>query len=212
MRDPAQESANPRVGLGPVPPTGRFEPAPMEGFRGDTGAPPVPLFCSSCGTRLIERYHPPDACDRLVCAGCGRVQYRNPIVVGSVVVEHGGRVLLLRRARPPRAGAWVFPGGFVELGETVRAAARRECIEETGIEPSIGALLGVYDRPGPGVVVVVYRATADTTAGRPGAEAGEIRWFTPEQVPWHDLAFDTTEAALRDWAALLLGPATDPER
>jgi ADP-ribose pyrophosphatase YjhB (NUDIX family) len=172
-----------------------------EGFRGDVGAPPLPRFCSMCGAGLEEGFHPADGCNRLLCVGCGRVQYRNPIVVGAVVLEREGQVLLLRRARAPQSGTWVFPGGFVELGETVAAAAARECIEETGIEPHIGRLLGVYDRPGPGIVIVVFRATVASGIARPGVEASEVRWFSPEGIPWTDLAFDTTDAALRDWVA-----------
>jgi ADP-ribose pyrophosphatase YjhB (NUDIX family) len=170
-----------------------------EGFHGDTGAPPTPRFCSACGAPLAESYHPPDGCRRLVCTACGRVQYRNPAVVGAVIVERDGAVLLLRRARAPRAGTWVFPGGFVELGETVAEAARRECIEETGIEPRVGPLIGVYDRPGPGIVIVVYRAAVMSGAVAPGPEASEVCWFPIERIPWTELAFDTTEAALRDW-------------
>jgi ADP-ribose pyrophosphatase YjhB (NUDIX family) len=170
-----------------------------EGFRGDTGAPAPPRYCSACGAKLVEQYHPADGCNRLLCVGCGRVQYRNPIVVGSVILERAGQILLLRRARSPQAGTWVFPGGFVELGETVAGAAARECIEETGIEPHIGTLVGVYDRPGPGVVIVVFRATVASGTARPGIEASEVGWFSPERIPWDELAFDTTEAALRDW-------------
>jgi ADP-ribose pyrophosphatase YjhB (NUDIX family) len=131
------------------------------------------------------------------------VRYQNPTVVGAVIVVRDGKVLLLRRARPPRAGYWVFPGGFVELGETVREAAARECREETGVEPRIGTLLGVYDRPGPGVVIVVFLATAATRDAQPGVEASEIGWFSPDAIPWGSIAFNTTEAALRDWVARL---------
>lgn len=176
----------------------------LEGFRGDVGTPAPPRFCGICGAGLIERYHPADGCNRLTCVGCGRVQYRNPIVVGAVILEDDGQALLLRRARAPQAGTWVFPGGFVELGETVAAAAARECIEETGVVPHIGALLGVYDRPGPGIVIVVYRATVASGSAGPGTEASEVRWFRSEDIPWTELAFDTTEAALRDWVKLTL--------
>lgn len=176
-------------------------PATSEGFSGDTGASVRPNFCPACGGRLAEQFYPPDNCNRLICAACGRVHYRNPIVVGSVIIERDGCVLLLRRARAPRAGTWVFPGGFVELGETVAEAARRECIEETHIEPRMGPLLGVYDRPGPGVVVVVYGASVTSGSAKPGPEASEVRWFPTDHIPWDELAFDTTEAALRDWVA-----------
>ncbi|MGH2604697.1 MAG: NUDIX domain-containing protein [Dehalococcoidia bacterium] len=173
-----------------------------EGFAGNTAAPPPPRFCPMCGAALESRFHPPDGCHRLICTACDRVQYRNPTVVGAVIPERDGAVLLLRRARPPQAERWVFPGGYVELGETVEAAAIRECREEVGVEPHLGPLLGVYSRPGPGVVIVVYRATlADGEEPHPGHEAGAIAWFTPDRIPWPDLAFDTTEAALRDWTA-----------
>ena len=176
-------------------------PNEAEGFAGDTGTRPAPRFCAACGAVLKEQFSAQEGRDRLVCRGCGRIQYRNPTVVGAVIVERDGAVLLLRRAHPPRAATWVFPGGFVELGETVEAAAARECREETGVEVQLRSLLGVYTRPGPGVVIVVYRATL--AAGEPQAaqEATEVGWFTRETVPWTELAFDTTETALRDWAA-----------
>ena len=56
-----------------------------------------------------------------------------PILGAIAVVYHQGRVLLIQRKNPPNAGAWGFPGGHVELGETALAAARRELAEETGI-------------------------------------------------------------------------------
>ena len=176
--------------------------APAEGFDGVSGGPLPPRYCSACGNPLAERFHPPDGRDRLICSVCGRVQYRNPTVVAAVVLERDDAVLLLRRSRPPRAGTWVFPGGFVELGETVEEAAVRECREETAVTPRLGALLGVYSRPGPGVVIVVYRATIAAGAPRAGHEASEVAWFRREEIPWDALAFDTTAAALDDWAAL----------
>ena len=174
----------------------------VEGFSGLTGAPPAPRFCSACAAPLAPRWRPDEGCERLVCTGCGRVHYRGAVVVAGVLLERGGALLLLRRARPPQAGLWTFPGGFVELGETVEAAALRECQEETGAAVRLEALLGVYSRPGPGVVIVVYRGTI--VEGEPGAahEAVESGWFPPERIPWTELAFDTTEAALRDWVAV----------
>jgi ADP-ribose pyrophosphatase YjhB (NUDIX family) len=176
-----------------------------EGFSGDSGAPPAPRFCSACGGTLAERWQPNEARHRLACNGCGRIQYHNPTVVAGVLLERDGRVLLLRRAYPPRAGAWVFPGGFVELGETAEQAAQRECLEEVAVTARLDALLGVYSRPGPGVVVVVYRGAVIDGDPRAAHEATDVRWFAPEQIPWSELAFDTTEAALHDWAAGVAG-------
>jgi ADP-ribose pyrophosphatase YjhB (NUDIX family) len=180
-----------------------------EGFSGDTGVPAAPRHCLACGTGLEERFLPAEGRERLVCAGCGRVHYRNPLVVASTILEQDGRTLLLRRANPPRAGTWVFPGGFVELGETVEQAALRECLEETDVRAELGALLGVYSRPGPGVVLIVYRATIASGEPRPAHEATAVAWFAPAEIPWSELAFDSTEAALRDWVRALT-PRTAP--
>ena len=69
-----------------------------------------------------------------------------PIVgVGAVVVERD-RVLLIQRAIEPLKGHWTFPGGAVEVGETLREAAAREALEETGLVVEVGEILGVFDR------------------------------------------------------------------
>lgn len=64
----------------------------------------------------------------------GRTYPLCPRLGVGVVVFAGQRVLLIRRARPPRLGQWSIPGGLVELGETLAEAARREVLEETGVE------------------------------------------------------------------------------
>src|SRR3954451_8848815 len=60
---------------------------------------------------------------------------------GAVVRDERGRLLLVRRGRPPAAGLWSLPGGRIEPGETAAAAAAREVREETGLEVEIGAVL-----------------------------------------------------------------------
>jgi len=62
-------------------------------------------------------------------------------------VIDAGRVLLLRRGNEPRVGAWTFPGGYVDLGETPQDAATRETLEEVGMRVEAGATLGVYADP-----------------------------------------------------------------
>jgi len=69
-----------------------------------------------------------------------------PVVgVGAVVVDDG-RVLLVKRARPPLVGEWSLPGGAVELGETLSAALQREVLEETGLVVEVGPVVEVLDR------------------------------------------------------------------
>ena len=108
----------------------------------------------------------------------------------------------MRRAIEPRYGTWTFPGGFMEIDETAEEAAVRETDEEVGLSLTLGRLLGVYSRPGPGILVVVFRARAGRKAPQRGHECLETAWFRPDEIPWDDLAFETTGWALRDWVAL----------
>jgi 8-oxo-dGTP diphosphatase len=71
----------------------------------------------------------------------------HPLVgVGAVIVDDDGRVLLVRRARPPLLGHWSLPGGLLELGETLVDGVRREVVEETGLIVEPQAIVEVVDR------------------------------------------------------------------
>ena len=110
--------------------------------------------------------------------------------------EHG-RIWLLRRAHHEGAGRWTFPGGFVELGESVEDAARRETREEIEIEIELEDLVGVYSRAADRVVLVVFAARA-LGIPRETEEATEVRAFDPADLPWEELSFWSTTQALRD--------------
>jgi mutator protein MutT len=160
----------------------------------------MPLYCQRCGRYLVERYVEAEHRARHQCEGCGFIHYLNPRVVTSVVVQRAGRVLLQRRAMEPGQGLWTFPGGFLEMGETPEAGALRETKEEVGLDVTLEALLGVYSRPHVGIVLIVYAATSQSGEAIVGdAESLEVRWFAVDEIPWSELAFETTEAALRDW-------------
>jgi ADP-ribose pyrophosphatase YjhB (NUDIX family) len=150
-------------------------------------------FCPRCG-QTAEVEFP----QRISCPHCGYEAYYNPKPVAGVVpVDPRGRVILLRRGFEPGRGLWTFPGGFVELGESVEDAARRETVEELGIAIEIDGLVGVYSRAEERVVLIVYRARA---LGPPHTsdEAIEVRAFDRAHLPWDELAFWSTERALRD--------------
>jgi ADP-ribose pyrophosphatase YjhB (NUDIX family) len=152
-----------------------------------------------CGQRLTTAIPEGDSKRRLVCFDCGFVHYINPRpVAGTIPVNEGGELLLVRRAIEPRVGTWVFPGGYMDVGETAEEAAIRETMEEANLGVDDLSLVGVYTRTGPGVVVVVYEARA-LGEGEAGDETSEIAWFAPAKIPWGELAFDTTEWALNDW-------------
>jgi ADP-ribose pyrophosphatase YjhB (NUDIX family) len=162
----------------------------------------LPRFCQLCGHDLIERMIESERIPRFVCEGCGFVHYMNPRVVSAVIVEFEGRIVLQQRAMEPRAGYWTFPGGFLEIGESTEDGAVREAREEVGLDVMLTGLHGVYTRKHVGIVLVVYRgvaASGDAVVG--DRESTAVRWFAPADIPWDDLAFDSTVAALREWIA-----------
>ena len=119
----------------------------------------------------------------------GREYPLRPVVGVGVVVWHREQVLLVRRGKPPRVGHWCLPGGAQELGETVAAAARREVLEETGLDVEIGEVLAAVDmierdagRVRYHYTLIDFSAEAAGPELRPGGDAADARWFTPEEV------------------------------
>ena len=113
-----------------------------------------------------------------------------PIVgVGAVVIENG-RILLVRRASPPRVGQWSLPGGAQEIGETYAEACAREVREETGLEIEILGLIDVVDsiaRDDSGQVKYHYLLVdllARPSGGtlKAGSDVADVRWFAPEEA------------------------------
>jgi ADP-ribose pyrophosphatase YjhB (NUDIX family) len=159
-------------------------------------------FCPLCAGAMELRPVLPDRRRHKVCSRCGYIDFQSPKLVAGCLVIDAGRVLLLRRAIPPRLGLWTFPGGYVDFGEMPQPAALRETVEEVGMNVTIERLLGVYADPqNPIAAVVVYIARPGRE--RPGLsdEASEVRYFAPAELPWPEIAFRTTDAALRDWIA-----------
>jgi ADP-ribose pyrophosphatase YjhB (NUDIX family) len=157
-------------------------------------------YCSRCGGALKLGTLEGEDRERLACVACGFVAYVNPrLVVTCLPVTEAGEVLLLRRGIEPGRGLWAQPGGFMEIDETVHEGAVRECLEETGLIVEPDEIVGLYTRPEAAIVVIVFVARVVGGAPAVTPEALEIRPFPPEAIPWPDLAFRTTEWALRDW-------------
>jgi ADP-ribose pyrophosphatase YjhB (NUDIX family) len=116
-----------------------------------------------------------------------------PPIAADVIIEIDGRIVLIERRNYPHG--WAIPGGFVDVGETVEAAARREMREETGLEVELTELLGVYSRadrdPRGHTVSLVYVGRAQ---GEPHADddAKAAALFSLDALP-APLAFDHTE-------------------
>ncbi len=158
-------------------------------------------FCPMCGGALEVRIVAPDHKENKVCTHCGFVYFLAPKLVAGCIVADGDRTLLLRRGIEPSRGKWTYPGGFVDLGETPQRCAVRETFEEVGMTVRDPELLGIFaDRHEPSPIIVV------TYVAQPGAEnpiltleAIEVRYFAVNEIPWNDLAFDTTIQAMEAW-------------
>jgi ADP-ribose pyrophosphatase YjhB (NUDIX family) len=157
-------------------------------------------FCPACGGALDKRVLKAGDPERLVCGACGFVFYLDPkVAVGTIVRADDGRLVLVRRAIEPGYGLWVFPSGYVDRGEPVEVAAVREAREESGLDVRIDGLVNVYSYGGRAPIVIVYAATAIGGALGVNDECLEAALFTPETIPWDELAFRSTRDALRDY-------------
>ena len=156
-------------------------------------------FCPVCGGGLKSlklKDHEPS---RLVCSECTFIFYQDPKLVACSVLELGDKIVLLRRAVKPQRGKWVMPGGYVDRGEEIKTAAIRETEEECGVKSRIINLLGIYSYPRRIEVVVVYVAEYLSGDLIVGEESQEIKLYCREEIPWNDLAFQSTTDALRDY-------------
>ena len=162
---------------------------------------PVPA-CPRCATPAEQ----PLTCDR-----CGWRWYSNPKPAAAVLLERLAEgvgepaVLLLRRAVEPGYGDWDLPAGYLDPGESFEMAARRETLEESGIEVELLGLTGVYHSPSANAVTAVFRGRAVDGAApvRIDHESSEHAWVVRSLVPdWLPrMAFASMAAALGDWAA-----------
>jgi 8-oxo-dGTP diphosphatase len=118
-----------------------------------------------------------------------------PVAGVGAVVLHQGRILLVKRAKDPGKGKWSIPGGGVELGETIFAAAEREVMEECSVKVAIERVLDAADnivKDAAGRIryhYVIIDVTAKYVSGRLKAQtdAADCRWVTPEKAAGMDL-------------------------
>src|SRR5262245_54691555 len=180
-------------------------PAPGRRFR----APRPPLamhesyrFCVACGGPLALKTLKETEPQRLVCSVCSFVFYLDPkVAVGTIIRTGDDRLVLVRRAIEPGYGLWVFPGGYVDRGEELTAAAIREAREECGLDVRVDGLINIYSYPQRPMVIVVYAASVLGGELCSDDECLEAKLFSSDEIPWDHLAFRSTHEALRDYLA-----------
>jgi len=124
--------------------------------------------------------------------------------VGAIVHDEGGRLLVVQRGRPPAAGRWSLPGGRVEPGETSPDALVRELREETGLDVSVGELVGEVELEGPaGVTYAIadFRCTVVGGELAAGDDAAAARWVDSAELSTLPVT-DGLVAALTAWGVL----------
>ena len=154
-------------------------------------------FCSNCGHALDFRVPPGDHLPRFVCPACGTIHYQNPRIVAGCVPTFEGRILMCRRAIEPRRGFWTFPAGFMENGETIQDAARRESVEEALAEVEIGSLLSIVHVLHADQVHITFRAQLPRPVFGVGPESLEVVLCDEADLPWSQIAFRSVDFALR---------------
>jgi len=155
------------------------------------------VYCPHCATRLGRRLR--GGIERPACESCGYVQFRNPAVGVAVLIVEEGRVLLGRRAPGhDRAGLWCIPSGYVEWGEEIREAARREFLEETSLEVETGEVYAVHSNfHNPDSLTVGVWFTGAIVGGTMNAsdDVDMVDFFPLDQLP-EPLAFPTDKLIL----------------
>ncbi len=161
--------------------------------------PPEYRFCPRCAGRLEGRVIKEGEPERLVCDECGFVFYLGPKLVVGAIFELDGGIVLIQRSIEPGYGRWTFPGGFVERGEVAESAAEREALEEAGVEIEVTGIVGLYTYEGQIPAIAVFSARATGGEPTPLDETMAVGCFPRDGLPWSEMAFPSTERALKDY-------------
>ncbi|MDQ3924237.1 MAG: NUDIX domain-containing protein [Actinomycetota bacterium] len=120
-------------------------------------------------------------------------------MVAAAIFEIDGGIVLTQRDIEPGYGKWTFPGGFVERGERAEAAAEREALEEAGLEIEAGEIVGLYSYEDQVPVIAVFSGRVTGGEPTPLDETMAVKVFLRDGLPWSEMAFPSTEHALKDY-------------
>lgn len=155
-------------------------------------------FCPICGAAL--EWSEIQERKRLCCAGCGWINYLNPVPAAVCVVTNEKReILQVKRGVEPELGKWSLPAGFIELHEEPGEAALRELEEETGVKGCIEKLIGVYAQPSEtygSVLTIGYMIKNTGGVLRPGDDVSDVRFSSVKDI--RDIPFESHRKILRE--------------
>ena len=154
-------------------------------------------FCSNCGSQNIGLKVPEgDNRPRFVCDDCGEIFYHNPKMVVGCVPRWKEKVLLCKRAIPPRYGYWTLPAGYMENQESAANGAAREAHEEALAKTRIGNVFTQLSIPHINQVYILFLADMETAEFGAGEESLDAALFAREEIPWDELAFPVMRKTL----------------
>ncbi len=154
-------------------------------------------YCSGCAGKLTLKIPEGDDLPRFVCTSCKTIFYENPKMVAGALPEYNGTILLCRRAIEPAWGKWTLPAGYLENGETLAQCAMRETDEEAGAKITDPKPYVVVNLPRINQVYFIFRAQLETDRCYPGRESLEVKFLSPAEIPWEELAFSSIREVLK---------------
>jgi len=161
-------------------------------------------YCPHCGKSTPEF----KGGHYVLCSSCGFQYFHNVATAVGALITIGNTILLLERAQEPRAGKLALPGGFVDPGESLEEALRRECQEEVGLILEEEPLQFVASFPNQYLYKEVWYNTCDVffriflsrekiaSLKADPAEVRSLRWIEVDKIPVEELAFESSRKAI----------------
>ena len=140
-------------------------------------------YCSNCGENVTLKIPEGDLVERNCCSNCGMIHYVNPKVIVGSLIWSDDKILLAKRAIPPRKNFWTIPAGFLELNESAENGAKREVVEETNAKIKMERLFAVISIVHISQVYILYLSRLENEDFFPGEESLEVKLFSESEIP-----------------------------